>query len=49
MGTLHQSSKGVPAEIKGAKLTKGEHVSVCKGRLLIMKWKTKTIFILYHS
>jgi phosphatidylserine decarboxylase len=38
MGTLHQNRKGVPAEIKSAKLKKGEQVSV---RLMIMKWKNK--------
>jgi hypothetical protein len=37
MGTLHQNRKGVPAEIKDAKVTKGEHVSVYKDRLMVMK------------
>jgi hypothetical protein len=41
MGTLHQNRNGVPAEIKGAKLTKGECVSVYKGNLMIMKWENK--------
>jgi hypothetical protein len=35
------------AEIKSTKLKKGEHVSVYKDRLMIMKWKNKTkIFVL---
>jgi hypothetical protein len=37
MGTLHKNSKGVPTEIKRAKLKMGEHVSVYKDRLMIMK------------
>jgi hypothetical protein len=41
MGTLHQNRKGVPAEIKSAKLKKGEHVSVYKARLMIMMWKNQ--------
>jgi hypothetical protein len=41
MGTLHQNTKGVPAEIKPAKLKRGEHVSFYKDRLMIMKWKDR--------
>jgi hypothetical protein len=36
MGTLRSIRKTVPAEIKSAKLKKGEYV-----RLMIMKWKNK--------
>jgi hypothetical protein len=36
-----QNRKGVPAEIKCAKLKKGEHVSVYKDRPMIMKVKQK--------
>jgi hypothetical protein len=46
MGTLCQNRKGAPAEIKGTKLKKGEHISVYKGRLMLMKWKNKKIFVL---
>jgi hypothetical protein len=47
VGTLYQNRKGVTAEIKNAKLKKGEHVSVYKDRLMIMKWKKqKNIFVL---
>jgi hypothetical protein len=39
MGTLRRNRKGVPAEIKSAKLKKkGELVSDYKHRLMIMKW-----------
>ena len=38
MGTFRQNRKGVPAEIKSAKLKKRELVSVYKDRLMIMKW-----------
>jgi hypothetical protein len=48
MGTLHQNKKGVPAEIRNAKLKKREHVSIYKDRLLIMKWKNKKRYM-YHS
>ena len=41
IGTLRQNRKGVPAEIKQAKLKKGEHVSAYKDKLMIMKWKDK--------
>jgi hypothetical protein len=41
METLHRKRKGVPAEMKGIKLKKGEHVSVWKDRLMIMMWKKK--------
>jgi hypothetical protein len=41
MGTLRHNRKCVPAEIKSAKLKKGEHVSVYTDRLMIMKWKNK--------
>jgi hypothetical protein len=37
MGTLHQNRKGVPAEIKGAKLKKVEHISIYEDRLMTMK------------
>jgi hypothetical protein len=36
-GTLHQNREGVPTEIKSAKLKMGEHVSVYRDRLMIMK------------
>jgi hypothetical protein len=39
MGTWRKNRKGVSAEIKSAELKKGEHVSVCKDRL--MKWKNE--------
>jgi hypothetical protein len=39
--TLHQNRKGIPAEMKSAKLKRGENVSVYKARLMIMKWKNK--------
>jgi hypothetical protein len=41
MGILHRNRKGVPAEIKGTKPIKGEHVSVYEDKLVIMKWKDK--------
>jgi hypothetical protein len=46
MGTLHQNRKDVCAEIKSAKLKKGEYVSVYKNRVMIMKWKNKNVFVL---
>jgi hypothetical protein len=47
IGTLHQNRKGVPAEIKSAKLQNGERVSVYTDRLMIMKWKDKkNIFLI---
>jgi hypothetical protein len=51
MGTVRQNKKGVSAEIKSAKLKKGEHVSVYKDRLMIMKWKNKKrhLSYKYHS
>jgi hypothetical protein len=41
MRTLHQNRKGMPDEIKKAKLKKGENVVVYKDKLMIMKWKDK--------
>jgi hypothetical protein len=41
MGNLCKSRKGVLDEIKGTELRKGEHISVYKYRLMIMKWKNK--------
>jgi hypothetical protein len=46
MGTLHQNRKGVPVEVRSAKLKAGEPVSVYTYRLMIMKWKDKKIFVL---
>jgi hypothetical protein len=46
MGALHKNRKGVPAEIKTAKLKKGKHVSVYKDRLIIMKWRNKKVICL---
>jgi hypothetical protein len=42
MGTLRRNRKGIPAEIKSAKLKKGEHVTVYKDRLMISGKKQKT-------
>nr|CAD7423275.1 unnamed protein product [Timema monikensis] len=41
MGTLRQNRKGVPGEIKNAKLKKGESVAVYRDKRMIMKWKDK--------
>lgn len=41
IGTLRQNRKGVPNEIKQAKLKKGEHVSAYKDKLMVIKWKDK--------
>jgi hypothetical protein len=41
MGTLHQNMMGVLSDMKSAKLKKDDHVSVCKDRLMIVKWKTE--------
>jgi hypothetical protein len=52
METLCQNRKGVSAEIKSAKLKKGEDVSVYKDKLMIMEWKNKKKRYLsykYHS
>jgi hypothetical protein len=46
MGILHQNRKGVSAEIKSAKLKKGEHVSVCKDRLMEMEVGEEGIVLL---
>jgi hypothetical protein len=47
MGTLHQTRKGVPAEIKNAKLQNGERVSGYTDRLILMMWKDKkNIFLI---
>jgi hypothetical protein len=37
MKILHQNRKGVPDEIKKAKLKKGESVAVYKDRFIVMK------------
>jgi hypothetical protein len=41
VGTLQQNRKGVPFETKKEKLKKGEHVSIFKDKLMIMKLKDK--------
>jgi hypothetical protein len=41
MGILCQNRKGVPVEVKNAKLKKGEHISIFRDKLMIMKWKDK--------
>lgn len=43
--TLHQHRKGVSAVIKTIKLKKGEHISIYKDRLMIMKWGKKNCLI----
>jgi hypothetical protein len=37
MGTLRRNRNGAPAEIKSAKLKMGEHISINKDRLMIMR------------
>jgi hypothetical protein len=49
MGTMGQNRKSVPTEAKGAKLKKGENVSVYKDRLMIMKRKNKKDICLINS
>jgi hypothetical protein len=44
MGTLEQNREDDLTEMKYTKLKKGEHVSVYKGRLMVMKWIDKRIF-----
>ena len=41
VGSLHLKRKGVPSEIKKAKLKKGEYICMYKDKLFVMKWKDK--------
>jgi hypothetical protein len=38
MGTLHQNRKGVPVEVKSAKLKEGEPVLFYTDKLMTRKW-----------
>jgi hypothetical protein len=49
LGSLHHKRKGVPAEIKKAKMKKGEHVPIFKDKLMTMKWKDKEDICLVNT
>ena len=40
-GTLRSNRRGIPEDVKGAKLQKGEMTSVNQNDLLFLKWKDK--------
>jgi hypothetical protein len=44
-GMLHQDRKAAPAKIKEATFKKGEHMSLYKGNLMMMKWKDKKRYL----